>query len=223
MNLGLLLTGVMLLNSQLFSTTSPSFSCDFDKGEWDPSDWTMVKSARWNFYQNQWIQNKDSIENPTPETPIEKWTTSRGDESYISMVTKKRFKGNITIKSTLWFDPKMAPGIVLADELGKSSGGIPEYRNHTEIIFFNEGVNVWVHTYDEKTRSVSFVLTAFFKFTLRSNTRYEIQVIRENKTLTIKVAGQTMGVYLPDLPEEVRVGVSASEGHDRFYNFSVTK
>jgi hypothetical protein len=223
MNLGLLLTGVMLLNSQLISATSSSFSCDFGKGQWKSSDWTMVKNAQWSFFQNEWTQNKDYIENPTPATAIDKWITSKGDESYISMVTKKRFKGNIVVKSVLSFEPAKAPAIILADELGNSTSGVPEYRNYTQIVFSNEGIDVGVYTYDEKKKTTTYVLTAFSRFALTAGPHYEAKISRDDKTLTIKIAGQTLGIYLPDLPDEVRVGLAACQGHDRFYNMSITK
>jgi hypothetical protein len=150
-----------------------------------------------------------------------KWTTEKGDESYTSMVTQRKFKGNMVIKATMEFDPLMAPLIVLAEKLGKSKTGQPEYRNHTEIVIFNEGVNVWVHTWDEKTKSMSFILAAFARFPLKGGTRYVTEVSREGKTLTIKIANQCFGVYLPNLADELHVGLTGCEGHNRFYDFSV--
>jgi hypothetical protein len=220
MNLGILLTGVMLMSLNA-STADTSFSCKFGKDQWKSSDWIMVKSARWDFFQDNWIQNRDCIENPTPDRPMDKWTTDKGDESYTSMVTKKKYKGNIVVKSTLEFDPLMAPLIVLAEDLGKGKMGVPEYRTHTEVVIFNEGVNVWVHTYDEKTKSTSFILAAFARFPLKGNTRYVTEVRREDKTLTIKIAGHCFGVYLPNLADELHVGITGCEGHNRFYDFSI--
>jgi hypothetical protein len=221
MNLGLLMTGVMLMSLNV-SAANSSFSCKFGKGQWKSSDWIMVKSARWTFFQDKWIQNADNIENPVPDRPVDQWTSDQGDESYVSMVTKEKFKGNLVVKSTMEFDPKLAPLIVLAEDLGKSRMGIPEYRNHTEIVIFNEGVNVWVHTYDKKTKSTSFILAAFARFPLQGKTRYITEVRREGKTLTIKIAGHCFGVYLPNLADELHVGITACEGHNRFYDFSVT-
>jgi hypothetical protein len=209
---------IMGLNA---SAANSSFLCKFGKGQWNAADWIMVKSARWEFFQKNWVQNPDSIENPVPNRPMDKWTTEKGDESYTSMVTQRKFKGNMVIKATMEFDPLMAPLIVLAEKLGKSKTGQPEYRNHTEIVIFNEGVNVWVHTWDEKTKSMSFILAAFARFPLKGGTRYVTEVSREGKTLTIKIANQCFGVYLPNLADELHVGLTGCEGHNRFYDFSV--
>ena len=49
------------------------------------------------------------------------------------MVLIKKVSGNVTVTSTIEFDDRMAPLIVIAQEPGKDKLGRPEYREHFEI------------------------------------------------------------------------------------------
>jgi hypothetical protein len=205
------------------TTANSSYACKFTPGGWQPKDWIMVKSARWDSFQDHWIQKEDYIQNPSPDRPVEIWyTLAKGDESYTSMVYYRKFHGDVVVKSTMQFDPTMAPLIVFADELGRSKSGQPEYRNHIEIIIYNLGVNVWAHTYDPQKKSPTWQLLAYNRISLKPKTRYLLEVQKKGKMLTITVDGRTFGVLAPQLGEDCYIGITGCEGYNRFYDFSVT-
>jgi hypothetical protein len=222
MNIGLLIAGIVQL-CLLVPTADSSFSCTFAREAWQPKDWIMVKSARWDFFQENWIQKDDCIQNPVPDRPIKTWyDRTKGDESYTSMVYGRKFQGDVVVKTTLEFDPKFAPLIVLANDLGKSPKGQPEYRDHTEIVFFINGINVWTHMYDEQKKKPTWQLLAFNRITLKPNTRYPVEVSKKGKILTIKVDGHCFGVFDSRLPDACYIGITGCEGYSQFYDFSVT-
>ena len=86
------------------------YYCSFAKGGWNPDEWILVKSARWDHFGG-WIQKDSHIENETPENAqpnelIEKYAS----ETYTSMVLKRKVSGNISVISTMEFDDRMGGG-----------------------------------------------------------------------------------------------------------------
>lgn len=199
------------------------FKCSFAKGGWNPDNWILVKSARWA-YLGGWVQKSDSIENETPvgATPQE-LLGKYSHDTYTSMVTKSIFKGDVAISAEMEFTDRMAPLIVIASELGKSSKGIPEYREHFEIVIFDKGVNVWHHYY--KDGKPSWKKVAFSRFPLNANKRYTLKVVikksKKDKTMSLFVDGHEFGYIDDSLPDVFQVGVTGCEGVNKFYDFKV--
>ena len=196
--------------------------CSFAQGKWNPTDWIMVKNSAWDHFSDHWVQNRDSIENPIPQNiHPEKWETSKGDESYTSMVYKKPFRGDLTVRVSLTFSPRMAPLILFYSELGKDMAGRRELRNYTEIVFWDQGSNAWNHIYDDSTQKKVYHLSAFSEFPLSAETRHTVEVNKKGKALTIQVNGHKFGYLEHNLPEEVHLGITGCEGVCRFYDFTV--
>jgi len=201
----------------------PTYRGSFDPNGWHSSDWLMVKSPRFD-YLGQWLQKADGIENQVPANAApHELMGSRAGETYTSMVLKDRFRGSATIQATMSFADQMAPLIVIASDLGADQKGRPEYRDHYEIVLWNEGVNVWHHGYAEG--KPSWQLAAYAKFPLKANTRYEASVQLKHepgvKSLTVRVADHEFGFSDPALPDLFFAGITACEGVNRFYDFSI--
>jgi hypothetical protein len=219
--LNFLITGIALVNLLISAPAAePSFSCQFAKGKWQPKDWIMVKCPYFEFFQDHWVLKDDCIQNPVPNRPMKDWATSKGDETYTSMVYSKKFKGNLTIKATIEFESQLAPLVVLSNTLGKTQTGTPEYRNYTEIVLYNEGVNVWTHA-TPAGKPTAFQLTGFNRFPLKPKTKYLVEISKKNKNLIIRIDGHYFGAHDDRLPEEFYLGVTACEGINRFYDLSV--
>jgi len=218
----LALCGVALAQKAAPTTV---FECSFARGGWDAAQWTLVKSPRWPHF-GQWEQRDDCIQNATPAdaTPQE-MLGKRAAETYTSMVFKEKLKGNVTLSSTMEFSDRMAPLIVLAPELGADEQGRAEYRQHYEIVLFDQGVNVWRHDFADG--KPSWRRMAWGKFELKPNQKYRLTVklarTSRGKTLTVIVDNHEVG-YLDDgLPDEFHAGVTGCEGVNRFYDFRVEK
>lgn len=196
-----------------------TYSCRFARNAWNADDWIMVKSPRWA-YVGRWVQNADHIVNATPAGATDKDLAGAGaTETYTSMVLKPKVGGKVTIACTMSFDDKFAPLVVLADTLGADDKGNPEYRNHTEIVAYNGGINIWQHYY--RDGKPSWVKLAWCDFELKPKTKYEMKVTVNGKQIQVTVAGRTIGCTDTDLPDLFHVGLTGCEGKNRFYGFKV--
>lgn len=194
----------------------------FAEGKWDKGEWIVVKSARWPEF-GHWVQKADHIENSVPLDADEiKWQGARAPETYASMLWNTKLHGNFKVSSTMDFDFRMAPLIVLAPSFGRDANGFPEYREHWEIIIYDEGINVWHHQNDGKP---TWHLAAQLKIKYEPKRKYElkVQVKREKAGAQIIVdcGGASFSYMEHDLPQELFAGITGCEGINRFYDFKV--
>ena len=194
----------------------------FAEGKWDKGEWTEVKSARWPEV-GHWVQRGDHIENAVPADADEvKWQGARAPETYASMLWNTRLKGNFRVSSTMEFDYRMAPLIVLAPGFGMDANGHPEYREHWEIIIYDEGINVWHHQNDGKP---TWHLAAQLNVKYEPKRKYELKVdVKREKAgarIIVDCGGASFSYMEHDLPQELFVGITGCEGINRFYDFKV--
>ena len=138
---------ILSIISTLFSLTAADrFAVTFANGQWNMENFIMVKSPRFS-HVGRFLQNGDHIVNFTP-AGLSNDELLHCREAYAAMLTKTKYSGNVTVSSRMSFDHRMAPLIVIAPELGESADGqFPEFRDHYEIVLFDEGINVWHHRY----------------------------------------------------------------------------
>ena len=203
------------------AAADPSFRCTFDKKGWSAKDWMPVRQLS-HKRMGGWVQRSDHVENETPAgaTPAE-LLGKKAAEAYSSMLYKKPIEGDVAVTATVEFAHRMAPCIVLAGELAPTKDGKHAYRKYIEVVVFDQGINVWRH--DHTGPKPKWVKAAFARFALKPNTKYKTQVIKQGKTLTIKIAGHEFGYQDEHLLEKVHVGITGCEGLNRFYDFSIAK
>lgn len=180
---------VLLLFAIAICLPAAEFSCRFGRDGWSPEDWLMVKSPRWDYFGG-WVQQDDHLLNAVPADATDaqllegKWA----EQTYTSMLWRQKISGRkIEISANMSFDSRMAPLIVIAPELGADAQGRPEYREHWEIVLFDEGLNVWHHTYAEG--KPAWVKAAYLKTTFCPGTKYALQV-----TITFPAKGPMLEV-----------------------------
>ena len=96
--------------------------------------------------------------------------------------------------------------------------GHPEYREHVEIVFFDEGINVWHHTWAGQPK---WVRAAWWRFELVRGERHILEVERRGADLALRVGAREFGYRIKGLPEGMRVGMTGCERINRFYEFVV--
>ncbi len=201
-------------------SAQPLFETSFAKGKWNKEEWIMVKSPRWS-YLGEWIQRDSFIENKIPVSTTQK----ENPVSFTSMVLKNMFTVGISVKVKMEFADRMAPLIVIAPELGKDKDGTPEYREHFEIVLWDNGINIWHHYFEDN--KPSWKLVAYNRFPLKPNTQYvlEVKYLRRktDKILVVIVDGHEFGYLDNSLPNEFYVGITGCEGTNRFYNIEIKK
>jgi len=201
----------------------PLFHCSFGKNCWEPDEWIMVKSPRWDYF-GSWIQRDSYIENQTPAgvEPI-KLESEHAAETYTSMVLKRQFSRPVTIIATMSFTSRMAPLMVISKKLGADKDSRAEYREHYEIVIYDRGINIWHHRFIDG--KACWQRIACNRFRLDANIPYQVKVAisqeAKDKTLSVSVAGHELGYIDDSLPEEFYVGITGCEGINRFYDFRV--
>jgi hypothetical protein len=201
------------------------YECAFASGKWNASDWQIVKSPRWP-YIGSWEQQKDHISNKVPEgVSHHDLLSKRAGETYTSMLLKKKIEGNVTISSTMSFDYRMAPLLVITSAYGKDKGGFPEHREHFEIVLYDKGLNVWHHYFTNGKphwRKAAF-MNADFKPGEKYTVTVSISFSKRGPMMKISCNGKEFGYTDDSLPKEFYVGITGCEGINRFYDFKISK
>ncbi len=195
---------------------------DFSRGKWNRDDWTVVKSSRWD-YVKEFVQADDHIVNPCPNVSDEELYAHHVTEVYASMVHNRKFEARAEVSSVMSFDHLMAPLIVIAPSLGKDCDGRPEFREHHEIVLYNEGINVWRYTFEDG--HAKWRLAAFLRAPFEPRRKYDLKVTLERRgglmQMNIACGGCRFGYQDETLPECFYAGITGCEGRNRFYSFKV--
>ncbi len=194
---------------------------EFKAGLWKSDEWQIVRSPRWNDVSH-WVQYADHIANfmPPDLRPEDmQMGRDRTGESYISMLLKTPVAGEVKISTTCAFDERMAPLLVFARELGEV------HHEHIEVVLYDKGVNLWHHFYRDS--KPSWKLISFLDLDLKTGEKYQLsaQLICRNKGkfLLMGCNEHTFGCRIADdWPETYYVGLTACEGRNRFYDFTLS-
>ena len=202
---------------------------DFARGKWDTNEWTVVKGPRWD-YCHGFVQKDGWIENETPDISPEEVFKKCHSTTYSGMVRKEKFHLGEMVSTTTGWDWRMAPLIVIAPELGVSKDGSKlEFREHWEIVVYDQGINVWHHYWTAengpshvKAASVLLPEREYFK----ANEKHRLSVVmRKNrkgrKEMLCECGGYTLQYEDDTLPDEFYAGILGCEGRNFFWDFSV--
>ena len=215
--LPLFLFAAVLLSADEFYTS-------FARGKWDRSQWLNVKGPRFS-YVLEMVQNDDHIANPVPDEPDDIIFRKYDSKVYAALVLDRTFDGNLTVASMMSFDHRMAPLLVIAPELGKSEDGkYHEFREHYEIVLYDQGINVWHHLW--RDGKPYWYKAAWLKAAFQPKKIYELQVqlvhTAKGCQLSARCDGHELGYTEFALKEgPYYVGLIACEGRNRFYDFKV--
>ena len=200
----------------------------FANGAWKADDFIATKSWRWD-YMGKFDQLPDGIVNHCPDLPGEMIYKKHHGDVYAALVHKTKFEMGHTVSSTMMFDYRMAPIIVLAPELGKSEkSGEAEFRDHWEVCLYDCGINVWHHYFEDGKqkwfKAAAIVLPEGQKFL--ANVKYDLQVTvartrKGQKNMVVRCGGYELSYVDESLPESFLAGIIACEGRNFFYDFRI--
>ncbi|MFT5085773.1 MAG: hypothetical protein ACI906_000443 [Candidatus Latescibacterota bacterium] len=192
------------------------YSGAFAAAGWHAEDWLLVKSPRWDSV-GEWVQEADHIRNRVPaDVTPEQMLGERAGETYTSMLYKEP-QTSLRVCAEMSFDERMAPLIVLAAEPELGADGRREYREHIEIVLFDEGINIWHHKWSVE-RGPHWRRAAWASFAVDAGRRYALEVERVEMALTVRCGECVFGVEIA-LPEQLYTGITGCEGNNRFYEF----
>ena len=198
---------------------SEKYACSFAAGQWCAEDWLPVRSPRWH-WEGAWLQEADHIRNRVPlDAAPAALQGERAGETYASMLHRSPAQSSLRVRAELAFDECMAPLITLAAEPVQEGERGRVYREHVEVVLFDQGVNVWHHRWAAE-RGPYWSRVAWARFSTASGRRYVLEVERAGPDLTVCCAGHVLGVRLA-LPETLYAGITGCEGTNRFYHFAM--
>ena len=195
------------------------YRCAFTPDGWKADDWIQVRGPRWD-HPGGWTQQPDHISNRVPaDATAEEMNGPRAGEVYSSMVVDRPAVTDLLVRTRASFDFRMAPLVVLAGPLGADGDGHPEYREHIEVVMFDEGVNVWHHTWSEGCPA--WHRAGWCEFPLAAGQSHSLEVEKAGSQLTVRVNDRRFGCHLAGFDTDVRAGITGCEGVNRFYEFEV--
>ena len=216
---------IILATGKLGLLSVPLAGGGFAEGAWSPEEWWTARSPRWSRIGG-WVQHADHIANEVPvDATAEEMLGPRAPECYSSLLMKKPVEGGSSFTIAASFDYLMAPLIVLAPagSMASAEGGALEYREHFEIVLYNEGINVWHHEFEDG--SPRWHLAARIAMELRPKTVYELEVSTDfgaaQPQLIVRCNGMEFSYSEPDLPERYHWGFTGCEGINRFYTWEL--
>ena len=214
--------GVVLVASCVMSVCA-DVQVDFSRGKWDSSQWIVVKSPRLDYCRG-FTQRDGWIENICPDVSPEEIFKKHNNLVYSGMVFKDKFKLGVCVSSKMGFDYRMAPLIVIAPVLGRHSSGVREFREHWEIVLYDQGLNVWKHMW--KDGVPSWIKHSYLLASYKKAEKYELKVTvsatEKGQMLEVECDGKRFGCHLPGLGREFYFGIIGCEGRNRFYDFKIS-
>lgn len=219
----------LVLAAGMAMAAEAAVTVDFAKGKWNPADWKIVKGLRWD-YCHGFVQKDGWIENEVPpELSPEEAYRKCGHSAYSGMVWKEKFPIGTAVSTTTGWDWRMAPLIVIAPELGTSKDGKhPEFREHWEIVVYDQGINVWHHywtpekgPYWIKAAALLLPQGQYFKPNAKHMLTVKVQDTKMGRREMVCTCGGYTLQYVDDtLPASYYAGVLGCEGRNFFWDFS---
>lgn len=203
---------------------------DFAEGKWNRAEWIDVRHGEWN-RGAPWCQLADCVMNAhVPGCSDEELFRNHQAEMYSSMVMTNLFTAPASFVCDMSYDHRMAPGFVVAGELGYDGSGRAEYRTFYEIVLFEDGINVWRHRRGMNETKSKIDKVAYLVRPFERRRRYSVSVsVMPRKThdgrptvdMSVSCEGLTVGFRDETIPRQFRAGILGSEGRCRFYRFAV--
>ena len=192
-------------------------SFDFSQSNWKEDDFLYAASVRVP-YRLTFEQAASCIHNEHAE--------ERGDEyAYVSMVLREKVHAPATLETECSFTSYGAPLLILADDLTTLPDGRIQYGRHIEVVGWEKGINVWDLTPDpEAPNGQRTVNLGRFSFPIEDGARFLLTARADRQGLVVgaEVNGRSAQFDCPCvLPEKCYVGITACEGENYFYRFSI--
>lgn len=182
----------------------------FKKGEWEDK----LEYAYTSRYKEtpQFVQAEDCVLNRVSES------NNYGYEN-VTLVTKEKYGEGATVSAECSFDKMGAPLILITDGLYKDESGNLLFGDYYEIVLYEDGINVWQMFMEDKTVKWNKLLGVFFKVSEKEKKEFSVKLLKQ--AIEILCGEEKMWLRIPDLPEKANLGITACEGINRFYSFSV--
>ena len=189
---------------------------NFEKGAWQAEDFLSAASSRVE-YRLTVGQKDDCIHNEGADTMDE--------YAYVSMVHRTPVSLPCLLETECSFRTYGAPLLILADAVDTLPDGRLQYGRHIEVVGWEKGINVWDLTPDpEAPNGQRTVNLGRFPFPIEDGARFLLTARADRQGLVVgaELNGRSAQFDCPCvLPEKCYVGITACEGENYFYRFSI--
>ena len=189
---------------------------NFEKGAWQAEDFLSAASSRVE-YRLTFGQKDDCIHNEGAD--------KMDEYAYVSMVHRTPVSLPCLLETECSFRTYGAPLLILADAVDTLPDGRLQYGRHIEVVGWEKGINVWDLTPDpEAPNGQRTVNLGRFPFPIEDGARFLLtaRVDRQGLVVGAELNGRSAQFDCPCvLPEKCYVGITACEGENYFYRFSI--
>lgn len=189
---------------------------NFEKGAWQAEDFLSAASSRVE-YRLTFGQKDDCIHNEGAD--------KMDEYAYVSMVHRTPVSLPCLLETECSFRTYGAPLLILADAVDTLPDGRLQYGHHIEVVGWEKGINVWDLTPDpEAPNGQRTVNLGRFPFPIEDGARFLLTARADRQGLVVgaEVNGRSAQFDCPCvLPEKCYVGITACEGENYFYRFSI--
>lgn len=189
---------------------------NFEKGAWQAEDFLSAASSRVE-YRLTFEQKDDCIHNEGAD--------KMDEYAYVSMVHRTPVSLPCLLETECSFRTYGAPLLILADAVDTLPDGRLQYGRHIEVVGWEKGINVWDLTPDpEAPNGQRTVNLGRFPFPIEDGARFLLTARADRQGLVVgaELNGRSAQFDCPCvLPEKCYVGITACEGENYFYRFSI--
>ena len=138
---------------------------------------------------------------------------------YVSMVTEKKYAVGTRVEMKCSFEKFGAPLIVFSDDMYRGGNGEWYYGRHYEIVLYEDGINVWGLNMNPGIKKYENLMS--LRFPVSAGEIHVLSVKIQKSALEIVKDDLKVILRVPDLPSEFHVGLTACEGINRFYEYTI--
>ena len=192
---------------------------NFEKGAWQAEDFLSAASSRVE-YRLTFGQKDDCIHNEGAD--------KMDEYAYVSMVHRTPVSLPCLLETECSFRTYGAPLLILADAVDTLPDGRLQYGHHIEVVGWEKGINVWeLYPDPDSPKGQHSANLGRFKFPINGGTRFTLFArITPDGTLTVGAREGTRTCTFPcpaRVSKDFYAGITACEGKNYFYNFSVSE
>ena len=168
-------------------------------------------------YRVKFHQEGDALVNETIK--LEDPKAAYQNFAYISAVDKEPVALPVELEVECSFDKYGAPLIIFSESLHKLENGETQFGTHYEAVLYENGINLWHLTPQEDgTQKTANLCRAKLPFPAGEKLTMKVRLTREGIEA---VCGELTATADIALPEKMYVDITACEGINKFYSFSV--
>jgi hypothetical protein len=164
--------------------------------------------------ESVFLQKETCIENPKDPNMTDGY-------SYISLMTKEKFKPGVRFSFTCDFEGKAAPLMVMAREMYEENG-MTKYGNYQEVVLFKNGLNVW-NLWQQEDGKVVYHKLLGIEENVTEKELHTVTVDILQEVFRVTFNGHSFYLRVNHGYEDFHLGITGCEGVCRFYDMEITQ